>query len=464
MSSEHPESNISNHSHKRTPTVNSFLSRLHEQRSQKADLIDATLNRAAEENRDISEVETSNVAALAKEIEKLDERIAQVTDIETRKAAAAELARKVDGSKSESRAAAPARVTREERTYRPEGDFSFVRDAFAAQVLGDFDARERIARHQQEERIEKRDVGTAQFAGLVVPQFLTDLAAPFARAGRPFMDASRKHVLPGAGLTLSISKVTTGSAVAVQTEGSAVQETNMDDTKLDVSVVTVAGQQNVSRQALERGTGIDSLVMADLVSAYHTQLDALNVTTSATSLTNTITQVITYTDASPTVAELYPKILDGVQRIQTNYFGGPNFILMHPRRLAYILAATDTAGRPLALPTVNGPQNAIGVGSGSVVYGNSGYSIAGLPVITDANVTTTNGTGANEDVIIIGNTQESHLWETAGGAPFMLRFEDVKSAELEVKMVVYGYSAYTANRYPNAFALIGGTGLVTPTF
>lgn len=463
MSSEHPESNISQRS-KKDSTVNSFLNRLHEQRSQKADLIDATLNRAAEENRDISDVETANIAALAKEIEKLDERIAQVTDIETRKAAAAELAKKVDGSKSETRAAAPARVTREERTYRPEGDFSFVRDAFAAQVLGDFDARERIARHQQEERIEKRDVGTAQFAGLVVPQFLTDLAAPFARAGRPFMDVSRKHTLPGAGLTLSISRVTTGSAVAVQTEGSAVQETNMDDTKLDVSVVTVAGQQNVSRQALERGTGIDSLVMADLVSAYHTQLDALNVTTSATSLTNTITQVITYTDASPTVAELYPKILDGVQRIQTNYFGGPNFILMHPRRLAFILAALDDAKRPLAVPTSNGPTNAISVGNGSVVYGNSGYTIAGLPVITDANVTTTNGTGSNEDVIIIGNTQESHLWETAGGSPFMLRFEDVKSAELEVKMVVYGYSAYTAGRYPNAFALIGGTGLVTPSF
>jgi S1-C subfamily serine protease len=174
--------------------------------------------------------------------------------------------------------------------------------------------------------------------------------------------------------------------------------------------------------------------------------------------------VITFTDASPTVSELYPKILDGVQRIQTNYFGGPNFILMHPRRLAWILAALDDAKRPLAVPTQNGPQNAISVGSGSVVYGNSGYTIAGLPVITDANVITTNGAGSNEDVIIIGNTQESHLWETAGGSPFMLRFEDVKSAELEVKMVVYGYSAYTANRYPNAFALIGGTGLVTPSF
>lgn len=443
---------------------NPFLASLHEKRNQKADLIDATLNRAAEEDRDITEIEASNVQALAKEIEALDARISQVTDIETRKAEAAELARKVEGDKVEARQAGGWKVTREERTYRPDGDHSFIRDAFASQVLGDFDAQQRIARHQQEERIEKRDVTSANFAGLVVPQFLTDLAAPFARAGRPFMDVSRRHALPANGLTLSISRVTTGSGVAVQTEGSAVQETNMDDTKLDVSVVTVAGQQNVSRQALERGTGIDSLVMADLVSAYHTQLDALNVTTSATSLTNTITQVVTYTDGSPTVAELYPKIMDGIQRIQTNYFGGPNFILMHPRRLAFILAALDNNNRPLALPQANGPQNAFSVGDGSVVYGNSGYTIAGLPVITDANVTTTNGAGNNEDVIIIGNTQESHLWETAGGSPFMLRFEDVKSAELEVKMVVYGYSAYTAARYPNAFALIGGTGLVTPTF
>jgi HK97 family phage major capsid protein len=308
-------------------------------------------------------------------------------------------------------------------------------------------------------------VTSTNFAGLVVPQFLTDLAAPFARAGRPFMDVSRKHNLPPQGLTLSISKVTTGTAVAVQTEGAAVQETNIDDTKLDLTVNTIAGQQNVSRQSLERGTGIDALVMADLVSAYHTALDAQYVTSNAASLMNVITQVVTYTDGSPTVGELYPKILDCVQRIQTNYFGGPNFILMHPRRLAFILAAVDGQNRPLAVPSVNGPTNAIASGAGAVVYGNSGYNIAGLPVITDANVTITNGSGSNEDVIIVGNTQESHLWETAN-APFMLRFEDVKSAELEVKIVVYGYSAYTANRYPNAnaFALIGGTGLITPTF
>jgi len=266
--------------------------------------------------------------------------------------------------------------------------------------------------------------------------------------------------LPASGLTISISRVTTGSSTAAQSEGAAVSETNMDDTKLDITVQTIAGQQTVSRQALERGTGVDGLVMNDLILSYHTTLDASVVT----SLTNAVTQVVTFTDASPTVGELYPKLLDCVQRIQTNYFAGPNVMIMHPRRLAFILAALDDTKRPLAVPTMNGAMNAIAVGDGSVVYGNSGYSIAGLPVVTDANVTTTNGAGTNEDVIIIGNTQELHLWEEGDGAPMYLRFDQPKAAELDVLAVVYGYSAFTAARYPNASALVGGTGLITPTF
>lgn len=414
---------------------------------------------AQAQSRDITSEEDAQVAANLDQIRSLDEQIARYTELEERQAKAAEL--RATNKLEE----AVTTVKSEPRTYSERSSNSFIRDAFAAQFQNDFSASERLARHMNEERVERRDVTSANFAGLVVPQFLTNLAAPFARAGRPFLDAARKHALPDSGLTISISKVTTGSATAVQTEGAAVQETNIDDTKLDVSVVTVAGQQNVSRQAIERGTNIDTLVMADLVSAYHTNLDSLFVTTSATSLTNVITQVVTYTDASPTVAELYPKIVDCVQRIQTNFFAGPNFVLMHPRRLAFILAAVDGQNRPLAVPVPNfNGQPAFASGNGAPVYGNSGYTILGLPIITDANVITTNGAGANEDVIIVGNTQEAHLWEQGSGEPLFLRFEQPKAAELDVTMIVYGYSAFTANRYPNAFALVGGTGLVTPTF
>ena len=422
---------------------------------------DALVAVAATEARALTTEEDAQVVSTLDIVRDLDEQIKRHAELEARNTAAIE-ARKASGIET---VVSQTSIKSEPRTYSPQAESSFVRDAYAAQFSNDYQAKERLARHMNEERIERRDVTSANFAGLLVPQFLTDLAAPFARAGRPFLDQARKHQLPDEGLTISISKVTTGSATAVQTEGAAVQETNMDDTKLDISVVTVAGQQNVSRQAIERGTNIDSLVMADLVSAYHTNLDSLFVTTSATSLTNTITQVVTYTDASPTVAELYPKILDCVQRIQTNFFAGPNFILMHPRRLAMILAAVDDQKRPLAVPVPNfNGQPAFASGNGAPVYGNSGYSIVGLPVITDANVITTNGAGSNEDVIIVGNTQEAHLFEQGSGEPMMLRFEQPKAAELDVTMIVYGYSAFTANRYPNAFSLIGGTGLVTPTF
>ena len=412
------------------------------------------VNEAQAAGRDITSEEDAAVAANLDQIRSLDEQIARYSELEERQAKAAEIRAEVKLEET-----AVTTIKSEPRTYSPESSNSFLRDAFSAQFNNDYAARERLARHMNEERVERRDVTSANFAGLVVPQFLTELAAPLARAGRPVADRARKHALPDAGLTISISKVTTGTAVAEQTEGAAVQETNMDDTKLDLTVKTIAGQQNVSRQAIERGTNVDSLVIADLIAAYHTKLDELLVA----ELFASAGQAVTYTDASPTVAELYPKLADAVQKVQTTFFAGPNAIIMHPRRLAFILAAVDGQNRPLAVPSPVA-LNPVATGAGSPQYGNSGYSILGLPVITDANVATNKGAGTDQDTIYVGNLQELHLWEQAGGDPMLLRFEQPKVAELDVTLVVYGYSAFTANRYPNAWAQINGTGLVAPTF
>jgi HK97 family phage major capsid protein len=405
------------------------------------------------EARDLTAEEDAEIANSLRSAAELDESIKTHKDLEARSIEAAEVRTKAGF--------VTAKVTHEARTYAPQADTSFIRDAYAAQFNNDFQASERLARHMQEEQVERRDVTSANFAGLIVPQFLTDLAAPFARAGRVTADLARKHQLPNEGLTLSISKVTTGSATALQTEGAAVQETNMDDTKLDLTVKTFAGQQNVSRQALERGTNIDSLVMADLVSSYHTVLN----TAVVAELLASAGQTVTYTDASPTVAELYPKLVDAIQKVQTTFFAGPNVIIMHPRRLGFLLAAVDGQSRPLAVPTPSSSgQPAYAYGSGAAQYGNSGYSILGLPVYTDATVSIVQGAGTDQDTIYIGNSQELHLWEQGSGEPMMLRFEQPKAAELDVTMIVYGYSAFTANRYANAWAQINGTGLVTPTF
>ena len=445
-----------------------FLSQLQEKRNSKNELIDATLNRAAEEDRDLNEIEVANVSALALEIEKLDGRIQQISEIETRKQAANELAKRVEVSTPNATPVGGWKVTSEEPTYHARGKNSFLADAMNAEFSRDFDAQERITRYNRELQVEKRDVGTAAFAGLVVPQYLVDLYAPLARAGRPVADICRKHVLPAQGMTVNISKVTTGTAVGYQAaENDTATETNIDDTLLTVNVNTIAGMQDVSKQAILRGANIEDVVLADLISAYNTKLDygILNGSGSSgepTGLNTALTAVVTYTDASPTVGEMYPKIVDGIQRVQSAVFQGPNFIIMHPRRLGFFLAGVDDQKRPLVVPNANGPMNAVGTYSG-LGYGQSGqYSMLGLPVITDANVTTTNGAGANEDLIYIVSSDEMHLWE-APQMPTYVRFEQ-PDGKVAIRIVLFGFSAFTAQRRPLAGAYIGGTGLITPSF
>ncbi len=430
--------------------------------------MDAVLEAVASESRtDLTAEETEKVDALVAESRSLDEKIekfaaqaAADTKANEARAAVAAVVTPVGG----------ARVISETRTYTPQSGLSFVKDAFNAQFKNDYAAAERLARHTREEEVERRDVDTSNFAGLVVPQYLVDLAAPYARAGRPFADyATNKLTLPADGMTLNISRMTTGTSTAVQeTQNTQVSETDADDTLLTIPVRTIAGQQDLSRQAIERGTGIDTFVVADLIRGWHTTLDAqlLNGTGSngqIKGLRASGGNAITYTATTPTTALLYSKLADAYQQVESNTFIAPTHWIMHPRRLAAILASSDTTGRPLAVPTANGPVNAVAAGAGLPGYGNSGYTILGLPVITDANVGTTYGAATNQDEIYCVAAPEMHLWEQPG-SPFALSFDATGAGSLTIKSVVYGFSAFTAERYPTAASIISGTGLVAPTF
>lgn len=354
----------------------------------------------------------------------------------------------------------------EPNLYREGGDHSFISDAWAARS-GDFKAQERLNKHQD---FEARDVGTGAFTGLVVPQYLVDEYAPIARAGSPFYNAVPKKDLPAFGNKIEISRITTGSQAAEQaTENSAVQETNMDDTLLTVNVDTIAGQQDVSRQALERGGqpgfSLENIIFQDLVAAYYTKLDNLMLNGSGSSgQPKGISQVsginqTTYTDASPTVAELYPKLADAVQEINSNRFAPATAILMHPRRWGFLTAGVDSSNRPLVLPAGNNPDNAAGVGE-AAAYGQVVGSVLGLPVITDANIRTDLGAGT-EDAIYIAKVDDHIMFEDN---LFQLKFEETNAGSLTTKMVVYGYVAFASGRYPKGISEIVGSGLIAPTF
>ena len=324
-----------------------------------------------------------------------------------------------------------------------------------------------------EERVERAafferaagDTTTANWAGLVVPQYLTDLAAPAVTARRPFADyACTPHPLPAEGMTFDISKVTTGGSVALQAaELDTVSATSMDDTLLAISVLTAAGMQKVSRQAIDRGTGIDQMAMNDLLAHTAATLDATLITQATTGL-SAVAVATTYDDTSPTAAEMYPKILAAQAASEAATLGPPvTHAVMHSRRWAW-LSSQMTNTWPL-INTAGIPAQ-----SGGQSDPNSSYSTGvrgklpnGMLVIVDNNIATNLGVGTNQDEIYVVPQSECHLWEDPA-APMFIRADQPASPNLAVVLVCWEYFAYTFSRYASAMSKCAGTGLVTPVF
>lgn len=449
---------------------------------------DAIVSKCAAERRDLSDVETGQLAERRKAVEAVDTDIGTIDDeidgLEQRKTLLEDSMKAKQASEDAAKrwsavadtpesVGSPARVKQEARTYdqgSAQRGVSFFRDVFAQFAGRDPGAGERLERHQKEARIEelagyeRRDVATSAFAGLTVPQYLTEMAAPLQRAMAPTIQVMNRHPLPADGMTVNISRITTGTAAAVQaTENAAVQETDIDDTLLTVNVRTYAGQQDLSRQALERGTGVDEIVSQDLAASYWSVVDAATLNSDGTGGTHLGIRstgsivTVTYTDASPTGAEAYRTLAELISGIQTGVFMGVSHFVMHPRRWWWLTASIGTGFPLLHVPGVDTVQ--AGNISGTE-YMATGRNILGIPVVVDGNMLTTLGAGT-EDVILGVTARELHFWED--GVQF-IRAEQTAAGNLTVKFVLYGYSAFSAGRYPGAHGLITGTGLIAPVF
>jgi len=368
------------------------------------------------------------------------------------------------------------RVGQEARQYRPDdrrtGRNQFLTDLARAQVFQDPAAGARLARHADETAVdsggEQRAIGTGAVTGLVPPQYLTDQFAELARAGRPVANAVQSMPLPPDGMTVNVSRVTTGTSAASQaTENSAVSETNADDTLLSPPVVTIAGQQSVSRQAVERGQLVEEVVTADLANAHNSELDRQVINGSGASgqhlgiLGTASTIAVTYTDASPTAQELWPKLVDAVRQVGAQRFANPNLLVMNPLTWGWLLSTLDTTGRPLyAVGGSEGQFNTQGASE------TAGYEISGrmlgCNVVVSGNVPTNLGGGTNETRIIAMRAEDSWLYESEN-SPIYIRAEQPLAASLGVLFVAYSYSAFTAGRQPKSVAVVSGTGLILPT-
>lgn len=438
----------------------SMLKTLVEKRAAVQAEIDAIVGKAETEARDFTETESAEFDSKIAEARSLDERIAQMEAADEARSKAAAASAKLPSSSTS---------VKDPEVYRSGGENSYFRDLALASVRNDRDAIDRLVRNDKIVK-EARAINTTDGTGgdFVPPLYLTDQWIRFARAGRVTADQVTKQGLPAGTDSINMPKVASGTETGVQaSQGSAITNVDMSTSTVTAPVVTIAGGQTVSLQLLEQSpVNMDQIILQDLAADYAKRLDLQVLSGTGTNgqmkglLTITNTNSVTYTSTAPTAALLYSKIADAVQQVHTNRFLPATHIFMHPRRWAALLAASDSAGRPLVVPVAGGPFNAMAGGVEVAAEGMVG-TLQGIPVYLDANIPTNLGAATNEDRIIVARAADSYLWEATPRAEAL---PQTYGANLQVLVRFYNYAAFTGERYSKSVSVIGGTGLVAPTF
>ena len=436
----------------------------------------------------MTDAEAADVERINGEARALDQRIADLSDVEARRQAAARRA--------------PIEVHAEPLTYQRNGEHNYFTDLALAHkpgASGDTEALAalgRLQRHAEEMRVEmpararRREEAAERelrnVAGeasaferrtnpnrtdgeggyFVPPLWLVDEYLPYLRAGRPVVNRLRQMVLPAGTDSINIPKVASGTATGVQTsDGGSVTSTDFTDSYVSAGVKTIAGQQDVALQLVEQSPGgiIDNVVFGDLIADYNQRCDVQSISGSGSSgqvvgLRNlSAPNTVTYTDSDPTVPELWTPLAQALSKIATNRFAVDNvFFAMHPRRWFWIASGLDTANRPLVVPS-GVAQNPAGTSDGGVAEGVVGNLVLGPPVVIDANIPTT--ISSTRDTILAVKGDDTMWFE--GNLRTRVLYE-VLSGTLQVRFQVYNYVAQLT-RYDKSVTLIDGSGLAAPS-
>jgi HK97 family phage major capsid protein len=429
--------------------------------------------------------ETRKYATLKTERSAVEARIAQLEEQETRAVAEAK-ARGVIGD------VGPAYTEGRDTVYSQTSGFSYFRDLMASATPGSSEAYEAQLRLNEHAQVidraaadlpaEFRAGPTKRAAGaetrvnpnrtdgqggyFVPPLWVMEDAVMLLRAGRATADRCNVRNLPPGTDSINLPKVATGTTTAVQTADAAgVSSTDMTDTFVSGPVRTIAGQQDIGLQLLEQSpANFDEVVFADLIADYNQKLDIQVMSGSnAAGQVKGIFNVsgintIAYTDATPTVQELWVPLTQSLSKVASLRFLPGDCIVMHPSRWYWIVGALDTTGRPLVSPEGGNGLNSLAVLDATAAEGVVG-SIAGVPIVVDANMSVNNGAGTNQDRILTGRLKDAYLYE---GALRTRALVEILSGNLQVRLQTYNYVALIADRYPTAYSLIDGTGLIVP--
>lgn len=484
------------------------LKTLEDRSSALSDEIDTLIVAPVPEDR--AEAEAANTLLQTKITERaeVDERLRVGREQNTRRQAEADARQALGGGTTDGDGRPSGwQVTSEPKTYADTRHSYFLDMVRSELNRGDGDggvaeARTRLARHTKELEVDlparearrdeaaveqssremrrsgykRRDTETmfekrvnpnrtdGQGGYFVPPLWLVDEYIDLPRFGRTTANLCRSMSLPSGTDSINLPKVATGTTARSQAaDAGAVSSTDLTDTSVSAPVKTIAGQQDIAIQLLDQSpVSFDEVVFADLIADYNAELDRQVIAGSGASgellgiLGTAGINAITYTDASPTLPELWVPLLQSASQVAKNRKMPATGVVMTPSMWYWALSQLDTTNRPLIVPNTSAFNNMADGGS-LESDGPAGVFTYGLPSFLDGNIPSNLGGGTNETRVITARWDDLFLWE---GSMRTRVLQEVLSGTVQVRLQVYNYAAFMPNRRPSSISVISGTGVI----
>ena len=332
-----------------------------------------------------------------------------------------------------------------------------------------------------EYRAPSREPGQGGYA--VPPLWLISEYLEYLRPGRVAAALCRQMPLPPGTDSINIPKLTTPTAVAIQTADNApVISQDIKDNYVNAAVKTLAGFADIPIQLLEQspGTIIDQIITRDMMAAYDVALDkqviagkGVGAPLSAGEIkgiypnTNWEANTVTWTAAGPKAQGFFQVLGAMASKTAQTRFNLQDFtFLVHPRRGFWAFTAVDTVGRFLVGQDNNGFSNfnadAVHEAEAAPFEGLLGHVPFGPKLYIDANMPVHDASGvpgAGAADIAIGAIWDD-LWLMEGD-PRMDVFDQTLSGTLEIRFRLYNY-ATLLQRYGPSVTIASGTGFAAP--
>lgn len=394
--------------------IPNFVERLERQRTESLATIDSVLQRATDEDRDLTETEESTLTDARQRLERADSQRGEWVDLLEHRATGDEIGTRMSGALARSgqvvRAGPQVQDPEAElqRLFRSPGEYVHC---LVAARSGDHEAEARLQRVVANQTIPD-NLG-------IVPTPILGPVLNLINGARPAIASSNRRALPGAGRTFTRPLVTQHTTSGVQ----AAEKTELVSQTMKINPITVAkqtygGTLDISFQDRDwTEPALLQIVIEDMAMVYARATDAGFCTAFAAAVTATVAAA---TNDGPGLQAAIAKATATVYTA-VNLF--PDTIWVSPDMWAAIAAMHDSTGR--ALFATIGPMNA----SGRVDQTGFNGNVYGLQLVVDQFLPA--GT------IIVGVSQLAEFYEQIGG-----QLSVTEPSILGFVVAYYGYTAW----------------------